>query len=197
MDASSRLAQQVEFLVAVDELKQVFRQTLLIRDQRRENDAEHSWHLALMALVLAEYAAEEIDLTRVMKMHLIHDLVEIHAGDTFAYDEVGNADKAEREQAAAEQIFGMLPQDQERDLRRLWDEFEERKSADARYAAALDRLQPLLLNYHAGGATWRNNGIARGRVIVRNEHIAEGAPELWIYAAQLINAAVDEGKLDP
>ena len=191
-----RLSRQLDFIVEVDELKHVLRQTLLIRDRRQENDAEHSWHLALMAVLLAEHAASEIDLPRVVKMVLIHDLVEIDAGDTFAYDEEAHADKEDRERAAAERIFNLLESDQAVELRALWDEFEARETGDSRFAAALDRLQPLLLNYHAGGDTWRKHDVRRHQVVARNRHIEDGSPALWAYASDLIDRAVAEGKLD-
>lgn len=192
---NERLAQQIDFIVAVDRLKQVFRQTRLIDDLRRENDAEHSWHLALMAVILHEYAAEDVDIARVLTMHLIHDLVEIDVGDTFAYDESGQSDREERERAAAKRIFGMLPADQGASMLALWEEFEARQTAEARYAAALDRLHPMLLNYHAGDSPWRRHGIRRPQVVAFNRHMREGAPELWEYAHRLIDAAVTEGKL--
>ena len=192
---ADRLSSQLRFIVEVDELKHVLRQTLLPRDQRRENDAEHSWHLALMAVILQEYAAVEVDIARVLTMHLIHDLVEIHAGDTFAYDEAGHEDKEERERAAADRIFVLLPDDQGQEMRALWDEFEERMTPESRYAAALDRLQPLLLNYHTNGAAWVKHGIRHEQVIERNSHIFEGAPALWDFARRLIDDALTEGKL--
>ena len=193
---SRRLVQQIDFIVAVDRLKQVFRQTRLIDDHRPENDAEHSWHLALMAVVLQEYAAEDVDIARVLAMHLIHDLVEIDAGDTFAYDDVGQADKEERERAAAKRIFGLLPADQRASMLALWEEFEARQTPEARYAAALDRLHPVLLNYHTDGSAWRRHGVRRHRVVAVNRHMEEGAPELWEYARRLIDSAVAEGKLE-
>ena len=193
----ARLAEQIEFIVAVDRLKQVFRRSRLTDDDRWENDAEHSWHLALMAVVLREHAAAEIDLCKVLTMHLIHDLVEIDAGDTFAYDEAAHADKEERERAAAERIFGLLPADQGGILRRLWEEFEARETPEARYAAALDRLQPLILNYHMRGVTgWRRHGVRAPQVLDRNQHIADGSPTLWEYARRLIADSVTEGKLE-
>ena len=192
----NRLQQQLEFIIETDELKQVLRQTVLIGDGRRENDAEHSWHLALMAVILEEHSAEPVDVLKVVKMVIIHDLVEIDAGDTFAYDEEGQRGKQERERAAAKRIFALLPADVSEELRDLWEEFEARKTAEARYANALDRLQPLLLNYHSGGATWRNNEVVEEQVIGRNQHIEDGAPVLWTYAEQMIRAAVDEGKLE-
>ncbi len=193
---SRRLTQQIDFIVAVDRLKQVFRQTRLIDDRRPENDAEHSWHLALMAVVLQEYAAEDVDIARVLAMHLIHDLVEIDAGDTFAYDDAGQADKEERERAAAKRIFGLLPADQRASMLALWEEFEARQTPEARYAAALDRLHPVLLNYHTDGSAWRRHGVPRHRVVAVNRHMADGAPELWEYARRLIDSAVAEGKLE-
>ena len=193
--SEDRLSQQLRFILEMDELKHVLRQTLLPGDQRRENDAEHSWHLALMAVILQEHAAVEVDITRVLTMHLIHDLVEIHAGDTFAYDEAGHEDKEERERAAADRIFVLLPDDQGQEMRALWDEFEERVTPESRYAAALDRLQPLLLNYHTDGAAWVKHGIRHEQVVKRNAHIAEGAPALWEFARRLIDDALKEGKL--
>ena len=192
---ADRLSSQLRFIVEVDELKHVLRQTLLPRDHRRENDAEHSWHLALMAVILQEHAAVEVDITRVLTMHLIHDLVEIHAGDTFAYDEAGHEDKEKRERAAADRIFVLLPDDQGQEMRALWDEFEERVTPESRYAAALDRLQPLLLNYHTDGAAWVKHGIRHEQVVERNAHISEGAPGLWDFARRLIDDALTEGKL--
>ena len=181
----------------MDRLKQVFRRSRLTDDSRWENDAEHSWHLALMAVVLHEHAAAEVDLCKVLTMHLIHDLVEIDAGDTFAYDEEANVGKEEREAAAAERIFGLLPADQGDSLRRLWEEFEARETPEARYAAALDRLQPLILNYHMEGVTgWRRHGVRAPQVVDRNRHIAEGSPTLWEFARRLIADSVTEGKLE-
>ena len=188
-----RLETQLGFVLEVEQLKQVFRQTVLMGDRRPENDAEHSWHLSLMAILLVEQAAEEVDLMKVLKMLLIHDVVEIDAGDTFAYDQVGNQDKEEREQKAADRLFGLLPEDQATAYRALWDEFEARQSPEARYAAALDRLQPLLLNFHTEGAAWQKHGIKKAQVVARNEHIGEGAPALWAYAQKLIDAAVAKG----
>ena len=194
MDAA-RLEAQIGFVLEVEKLKQVFRQTLLPGDRRRENDAEHSWHLSLMAILLVEYAAAEVDLLKVLKMLLIHDVVEIDAGDTFVYDVVANEDKAHREQRAADRLFGLLPADQASTYRALWDEFEQRQSAEARYAAALDRLQPLLLNFYTDGAAWQRHGIKKAQVIAHNEHIGEGAPALWEFARKWIDSAVAKGFL--
>ena len=150
-----RLEQQIAFLVEIDKLKQVLRRTQLIGGERRENTAEHSWHATMIALVLAEYSNEPIDLPRVLKMLLVHDIVEIDAGDTFAFDAVGYQDKAQREQAAAARIFGLLPTDQQSELRGLWEEFEAGESPEAKFANMADRLMPALQNYNNGGGTWR------------------------------------------
>jgi len=191
-----RLSQQVAFLREIDKLKGVYRQTYLMDGSRKENDAEHSWHLAAMAVVLSEHAAEPgTDVGRVVRMVLVHDLVEIDAGDTFAYDEAGERDKAAREQAAADRIFAILPAGQGAELRDLWDEFEARQTPEAKFAAALDRLQPLLHNYYTQGAAWREHGVTADKVIARNRHIAEGAPGLWRFAEGLIRDAVEKGYL--
>ena len=192
-----RLDAQLEFILEAEKLKQIFRQTLLPGDERRENDAEHSWHLSLMAILLIEHAREkDLDLLKVLKMLLIHDIVEIDAGDTFTYDEAANADKEEREQAAADRLFNLLPSEQAVELRALWDEFEARQTSEAKYAAALDRFQPLLLNFHTQGEAWRRHGVKKAQVIARNEHIAEGSPALWEYARKMIDGAVARGFLD-
>ncbi|MFT5085994.1 MAG: putative hydrolase of HD superfamily [Candidatus Latescibacterota bacterium] len=194
--ATDRLEEQMAFILEVEGLKQIFRQTLLPGDKRPENDAEHSWHLSLMAIVLTEHArVPDLDLLQVLKMVLIHDIVEIDAGDTFAYDTVGHEDKEEREKAAADRLFNLLPEEQALEVRALWDEFEERVTPEAQYAAALDRLQPLLLNFHTEGAAWRRHGVKKAQVIARNEHIGEGAPALWQYARQMIDKAVECGYL--
>jgi putative hydrolase of HD superfamily len=191
-----RLARQIKFLLEIDKLKGVLRQTWRLDQSRRENDAEHSWHLAIMAVLLAEYAgAPKLDLLRVVKMVLVHDLVEIDAGDTFIYDEIGARDKPEREARAADRLFAILPADQAAELRQLWEEFEARSSPEARYAAALDRLQPLLHNYHTQGRAWRTHGVTRDRVLAHNRQMAEGAPVLWEFARKLIFDAAAQGFL--
>ena len=191
-----RLAQQLGFVVEIDRLKTVLRRTLIADRSRRENTAEHSWHIAVSALLFAEHAGEEVDLSRVVRMLLVHDVVEIDAGDTFAYDEVGYEDKAERERAAAERIFGLLPADQGGELRALWDEFEERQTAEARFANAVDRLQPMLHNFLTEGHAWRQHGVTATQVRERNRTIAEGAPELWRFAERMIDQAVERGYID-
>lgn len=197
-DASSeRLSRQIDFLVLADQLKEVLRQTVLTRTRRQENDAEHSWHLALMSLVLFEHLDDkDVSLLKVMKMLLIHDLVEIFAGDTFCYDVEGVKDQVKRENGAADKVFAILPSDQAKELHALWDEFVEMKTAEARYAAALDRLQPLLLNYNTEGHAWRVHGIKKSQVLQRNKHVEKASKRLWAYAKGLIDNSVAKGYLD-
>ncbi len=190
-----RLAQQLQFILEIDKLKQVLRQTVLLADKRRENDAEHSWHLAIMAVILAEYATVEVDLMQVLKMLLVHDIVEIDAGDTFAYDTAAHKDKVEREMLAANRLFNLLPAEQAKDLRAAWDEFEARQTPEACYAAALDRLQPMLLNFHGDGSAWVKHAISKEQVLSYNSHMAAGAPALWDYAKTLVEEAVIRGYL--
>lgn len=191
-----RLERQIAFVREVDKLKTIHRQTLLTDASRQENDAEHSWHLALMALILGEYADDGgIDLLHVIRMVLVHDLVEIDAGDTYCYDEAGYEDKARRETAAAERIFNLLPADQAGEIRELWDEFEAAETPEARFANALDRLQPLMHNVFTNGRMWQKHNIVKSQVIDRNRKIADGAPDLWRFARNLIDQAVANGHL--
>ena len=193
---NDRLAKQLSFIIEVDKLKNIYRQTLLMNGKRYENDAEHSWHLGIMAILLSEYAADHnLNLLKVIKMVLLHDLVEIDAGDTFCYDKKAALDKSAREEKAANRIFGILPVDLMSEFRAIWDEFEERKTSEARFAAALDRLQPLLHNYNTQGAAWIAHGVTSDMVIERNQHIAQGSQELWDYAEKLIKDAVEKGYL--
>jgi putative hydrolase of HD superfamily len=190
-----RLARQLRFVVEIDRLKTVLRQTLLTDASRQENSAEHSWHLALMAALLAEHAGEEVDVARTMMMVLVHDVVEIDAGDAFCYDAAANVGKEERERMAAERIFGLLPTEQAAELHALWAEFEAGESPDARFAVALDRLQPLLQNLHSGGGSWRAHGIARAQVLRRMDPIRAGAPALWPTVLAVVEEAVAAGHL--
>ena len=185
----SHLDQQLSFVLEIDKLKLVIRQTLLTDQSRRENSAEHSWHLAVMATLLTEYAAEPIDLVHAIKMVLIHDIVEIDAGDTFAYDGLANADKEHREQRAAERLFALLPPDQGREFRALWDEFEARQTPESKYANALDRLQPLLHNAHTEGGTWRIHKVSRAAVLRRMEPVKIGLPEIYPLVEKIIDDA--------
>jgi len=189
------LEQQIKFLIEIDKLKTIERKTKIISDSRRENDAEHSWHLAMMAIVLHKHANQEIDLFRVIKMLLVHDLVEIDAGDTFAYDTNGQGDKYERELLAAERIFGMLPEEQGAELMELWEEFENKETKEAQFAASLDRLQPLIHNYLNEGDTWQKFNITSEKVLARNKEIANGSDALWEYAQQIIHQSVEQGIL--
>jgi len=198
VSAADRLTRQLAFLVEANKLTDIFRQTHLISSRRSENDAEHSWHLCLLVITLAEHAnAPDLDVLRVLKMLIIHDLVEIDAGDTFAYDEAGMADQHERESRAADRIFGLLPPDQTVEFRALWDEFEARETAEARFAAACDRFQPMLLNLKTAGAAWRRHGITHDRIEARNRHIAEGSQPMWERMSALLAAAVAEGVIAP
>ncbi len=191
-----RLIQQLKFIAEADKLKEITRQTLCSQSRRPENDAEHSWHLTLLVLVLAEHAnTPNLDVLRVLKMIIIHDLVEIDAGDTFAYDTARMTDQHARECIAADRIFGLLPPDQTRDFRALWDEFEARQTPEAKFAAAVDRFQPMMLNCLTQGAAWQKHGIMKDRVIARNQHIAEGCTALWDYAQQMLNDCVAAGHL--
>lgn len=193
---NQRLLQQIEFIVEIDQLKSVLRKSLLMNRSRNENDAEHTWHLAMMAIVLSEHANEpQLDLLRVLKMLLVHDIVEIDAGDTFAYDIQAHDDKYERESAAAERIFGLLPSDQKEELLGLWQEFEQRQTPESQYAAALDRLQPLLHNYYTEGSSWKKHGVTSDMVLARNQHIESGSRELWNLARHIIEQSVQKGYL--
>ena len=193
-----RIEQQVRFILEVDKLKEVFRQTVCTQSRRAENDAEHSWHLCLAVIVLAEHANEpRMDVLRVLKMLILHDLVEIDAGDTFAYDTARMADQHAREARAADRIFGLLPADQAGEFRRLWDEFEERRTPEAKFAAAIDRFQPVLLNCSTEGAAWRRHKVTADRVVARNAHIAEGSAAVWGEAERLIQRAVQARHLEP
>ncbi|MBD3378799.1 HD domain-containing protein [candidate division KSB1 bacterium] len=189
----ARIQKQIEFILEIDKLKHILRQSYLLQNLRRENSAEHSWQLALMAMVLAEYSDESIDLLHVIRMALVHDIVEIDAGDTYCYGD--QSDKSQKEQAAAERLYGLLPDDQAKELHALWMEFETRETPEARFAAALDRLMPLLLNYHTQGQSWLEHGVRKDQVLERNCHIAEGSKELWDYAETLIQDAVKKGFL--
>jgi putative hydrolase of HD superfamily len=190
-----RLSQQLHFLVEIDKLKLILRRNPLCNDPRRENDAEHCWHLLAMATVLAEYAPAPVHLLRVMQMLLVHDLVEIDAGDTFIYDAQGLSTQAERELKAAERIFPLLPPDQAAEYRGLWDEFEAAQTPDAQFAHALDRLQPVLANaIHSGGA-WKEHHVTAEAILQRVQKIHRGAPTLGAYAEELVRKLVTEGHL--
>jgi putative hydrolases of HD superfamily len=193
-----RLEQQMQFVTEAGLLKRVTRQTMLVDPARRENSAEHSWHLAVMAQVLGDYAPPGTDLAKVTAMVLIHDLVEVDAGDMFVYaSEADQQKQAAAEEAAADRIFALLPPDQASAARRLWDEFEERVTAEAKFARALDRLQPMLANIQADGGTWREHAITADQVLSKVSLIEDGSAELGAYARDLIERAVSDGILRP
>ena len=197
--ASERLRQQLAFVVEADKLKTILRQNRVASDPgaRRENDAEHSFHLALMAMILAEHSDVPVDLPRVMKMVLIHDLVEIDAGDTFVYDAAAQVGQHEREALAADRIFGLLPADQAAEMRALWDEFEAKETPEARFAGSLDRLEPVISNYRTQGGVWKEHQIGASRVFERNAVIARGSESLWTFTRGLLEDAVRKGDLAP
>lgn len=190
-----RLYEQLEFIREIDKIKYILRRTKLFNSDRRENDAEHSWHLAVMAMVLHEHANQPIDLVRVMKMVLIHDIVEIDAGDVFFYDKTQSHDNRPEEYEAAQRIFGMLPSDQAEELINLWEEFEEQKSFDAQFAKVLDRLEPLLQNASNKGGTWVEHDVRYEEVLESKLIMKDAATPIWEYAQQLLEACVEEGIL--
>ncbi|HBC3400021.1 TPA: HD domain-containing protein [Vibrio parahaemolyticus] len=191
-----RLEKQLALLIELDKLKSVLRRTRVkSAEGRLENSGEHSWHVALMAVLMEEHANAPVDICRVMKMLLIHDVVEIDAGDTFVYDTAASKEQAEKEIKAAERLFGMLPTDQGQELLALWQEFEAAQSDDAKYAKALDRLIPMLLNYHNNGQSWKENSVTREQALPINKRIEFGSVTLWDKAKELIEEATEKGWL--
>lgn len=186
---------QISFILELDKIKHITRQTYLCDGSRKENDAEHSWHLALMCFVLADYANEPIDVLKTMKMVLLHDVIEIDAGDTYAYDTEGNKTKRERELKAADRIFGLLPEGQAQEYRGLWDEFEAMETSESKFANMLDKVQPLLLNHASGGRSWEEHGVKLSQVLRRDERVHEGSEEIWAYAKSLLEENVKAGHL--
>ena len=184
LEKDSRFQKQLDFIREIDKEKQIFRQTYVSDATRKENDAEHAWHMAVMAFLFSEYANEEIDVLRTIRMILIHDVVEIDAGDTYAYDEVGKQSQREREEKAANRLFGMLPEDQAKDLLALWEEFEAGETNEARFARALDNFQPMMLNDATNGIAWEEHGVAVSKILKRNERTPRGSVELWDYARE-------------
>ncbi|ENJ1752120.1 HD domain-containing protein [Vibrio parahaemolyticus] len=191
-----RLEKQLALLIELDKLKSVLRRTRVkSAEGRLENSGEHSWHVALMAVLMEEHANAPVDICRVMKMLLIHDVVEIDAGDTFVYDTAASKEQAEKEIKAAERLFGMLPTDQGQELLAIWQEFEAAQSDDAKYAKALDRLIPMLLNYHNNGQSWKENSVTREQALTINKRIEFGSVTLWDKAKELIEEATEKGWL--
>lgn len=194
--SAERLDRQLQFLLEIDRLKQVERQTAITAGTRRENTAEHSWHLAMYALILHEWSNADVDIAHVLALCLVHDIVEIDAGDTFAYDVAAHVDKEERERAAAERLFGLLPDDQGRRLHELWEEYEAQETAESRFANAVDRLQPAMLNHHADGASpWKRHGVTVPQAMKRLSPIGDGSQALWERTQSIISEAVRRGNL--
>ncbi|MFT5195391.1 MAG: putative hydrolase of HD superfamily [Cellvibrionaceae bacterium] len=189
------LKKQIDFIKEIDQLKLILRRSPVCGGERRENSAEHSWHLAMLAITIAEHANEPIDVLRVVKMVLIHDIVEIDAGDTFVYDTKGYEDKEEREQKAADRLFGLLPDKQTNEFMNLWHEFETRESADAKFANALDRTMPLLHNYMAEGGSWKTHNVNRAMVDSLSSRITDGSESLSQFIGDLVDDAVEKGYL--
>lgn len=192
---NDRLKKQMEFILEVDKLKKIGRQTYLSDASRKENDAEHSWHLALMAVLLAEHSNEDIDILKVITMVLIHDLVEIDAGDTYAYDEVGKASQRKREEAAADRIFNILPEDQARYMRNLWEEFEAQETPEAKFARTLDNAQPVMLNDATDGLAWREHEVKLNQVMGRNKNTHKGSEDIWEYVQNIFIKNVSKGNI--
>lgn len=188
-----QLQQRIDFIKAIDALKDVQRKTYLLSESRFENSAEHSWAVAIFALTLTDYAKPGVDINRVIHMLLLHDIVEVDAGDTFCYDDKGHEDKAEREQAAADRIFGLLPEPQAKGFRAIWDEFEEEVSDAAQFAAALDRMIPLIHNLNTSGRAWRENSVSYAQIFSKNKKIERASPALWDYVHSRIQQAVTDG----
>ena len=194
--SDQRLQQQLNFLMEIDQLKQVERQTAITGGSRRENTAEHSWHLAMYALVLQEWSNVDVDIAHVLALCLVHDIVEIDAGDTFAYDTTGYADKDAREQKAADRLFGLLPDDQRDRLRSLWDEYEAQETPASQFANAVDRMQPAMLNHHAGDESpWKRHGVSYPQARKRLSPNGDGSTTLWQHTQTLINEARSRGHL--
>lgn len=190
-----RFSKQLAFILEIDKEKNILRQTHLSGHGRRENDAEHAWHMAIMIYLLKEYANEEIDIARTMMMALIHDVVEIDAGDTYAYDAEGLTTQKQREEKAAERIFGLLPEEQKKELRELFEEFEKNETAEAKFAHAMDNFQPLLLNNSNAGGDWRAHGVSKSQVLKRHSMTGLGSDEIWKYSKSIIEDNVRKGNI--
>lgn len=190
-----RIEQQLRFIMEIDKLKKIVRQSYITDASRKETDTDHSWHLAMMAVVLKEYSNEEVDILKVITMVLIHDIVEIDAGDTYAYDSEGNKTKREREVKAAERIFGLLPSEQREYMRELWEEFERADTPESKFANTLDKVQPVMLNAASGGKAWKEHGVCLSQVLDRNTETHKGSEELWQVAKRLILENVEKGNI--
>lgn len=190
-----RLEQQMRFILELDKQKKIGRQTYLADGSRKEGDAEHAWHMAIMAFLLAEYANEEIDVLKTVKMILMHDVVEIDAGDTYAYDAEGNKTKKVREQKAADRIYGLLPKEQQEECRALWEEFEAMETPEAKFANTLDKVQPVLLNHASGGRSWKEHGVKKSQIMERNANTGMGSGILWDYIRSIIEENTKKGNI--
>ncbi|MBC7088057.1 MAG: HD domain-containing protein [Tissierellales bacterium] len=188
-----KLIKDINFIVEIDKMKSIYRRTKVINERKNEDDAEHSWHIAVMAMVLHEYSDEEIDLLKTIKMLLVHDLVEIYAGDTFCYDKASNGDKKEREEMAAKKIFGLLEEDKGEEFKTLWEEFEAMETIEARFAASMDRLQPMLNNYNNYGGTWKEYNVTKEEIYKRIEPVKYSSKELWEFVLYMLEDAYNRG----
>ncbi len=192
-----KLQKQIKFAITIDEMKNIFRRNLIIDGTRRENDAEHSWNLAMLAMLFEEYSTERVDLERVLKIALVHDLVEVYAGDTFAYDAKGNEDKLNREIESANKLFGILDPEQGAEIRALWDEFEAKETPESKYANAIDRIQPLINNYMTNGHTWKEGDVHAPQILKRMDIIRTTTPALWPIVEGIIATSIEIGILKP
>ena len=198
MDMNERMKKQFDFILEADREKQIFRQTYLSDASRKENDAEHAWHMALMTILLSEYSNEKIDVLKTVTMILFHDIVEIDAGDTYCYDPKACETQAEREKAAAERLYGLLPEDQGEKLKALWEEFEECRTPEAKFARTMDKIQPLMLNAASDGRSWQEHSVRIGQILERNKRTSEGSKLLWEYAYEsFIKPNSELGRIKP
>ncbi len=192
-----KLQKQIKFAIVIDEMKNIFRRNLIIDGSRRENDAEHSWNLAMLAMLFEEYSTEKVDLEKVLKIALVHDLIEVYAGDTFAYDVKGNEDKLQREIESADKLFGILDPIQGAEIRALWDEFEAKETPESKYANAIDRIQPLINNYMTNGHTWKEGDVHAPQIYKRMDIIRTTTPALWPIVEGIISTSIEIGILKP
>ena len=192
-----KLHKQIKFAIVIDEMKNIFRRNLIVDGSRRENDAEHSWNLAMLAMLFEEYSTEKVNIERVLKIALVHDLVEVYAGDTFAYDSKGNEDKLQREIESANKLFGILDPVQGAEIRALWDEFEAKETAESKYANAIDRIQPLINNYMTNGHTWKEGDVHAPQIYKRMDIIRTTTPALWPIVEGIITTSIEIGILKP
>lgn len=192
-----KLQKQIKFAIVIDEMKNIFRRNLIIDGTRRENDAEHSWNLAMLAMLFEEYSTEKVNIEKVLKIALVHDLIEVYAGDTFAYDVKGNEDKLQREIESANKLFGILDPEQGAEIRALWDEFEAKETPESKYANAIDRIQPLINNYMTNGHTWKEGDVHAPQIYKRMDIIRTTTPALWPIVEGIISTSIEIGILKP